>query len=137
MNRSPSTMLFSMSSELCIFFASVQGAGAAIPTIPTTTMSTTSSIQPMTAQDNYASGVAGDIVRSGVGVYTIKLKDSCPIVLSIIPTVWGTDGKSAQMTDYNPATRIMSVKTYSAVGAAADLATTDNLKFTVLARLST
>lgn len=136
MNRSPECTLFSMSRETCIFFASVQGAGAAIPTIPTTTLSTTTSIQPMTAQDNFASGVAGDIVRSGAGVYTIKLKDSCPVVLDIDPNIWGTDGKWAQMTDYNPATRIMSVKTYNTAGAATDIATTDNLKFTLLCRLS-
>lgn len=136
MNRSPNNQVYAMPQEMCTFFASVQGNGAAIPVIPTTTLSTTSSIQPMTAADNFASGVAGDIVRSGVGVYTIKLKDGVPVVLDIDPNVWGTDGKWAQMTDYNPATRIMSVKVFSAAGAAADLAGTDNLKFTIYGRLS-
>jgi hypothetical protein len=126
----------SMSLEQCSAWASVQGAGAAAPTIPTTTLSLTSSIQPMTASDNYASTVAGDITRSGVGLYTVKLKDSFPIILDILPNVWGTDGKQAQMTDYNPTTRVITVKTYTSAGVAVDLASTDNLKFNILGRLS-
>ena len=135
MNRSPYPDV-SMSLEQCSLWASVQGAGAAAPTIPTTTLSLTSSIQPMTPQDNYASTVAGDITRSGVGLYTVKLKDSLPIILDILPNVWGTDGKQAQMTDYNPTTRVIIVKTYTSAGVAVDLASTDNLKFNILGRLS-
>lgn len=134
MNRSPEPVSFVMSRDMCTFFASVQGAGAAAPTIPTTTLSTTSSIQPMKAEDNFA--LAGGIARSGVGVYTITLKDSLPYVFDIGVSVWGTDGKWGQMTDYNPTTRVISVKTYAAGGAAADLATTDNLKLTIVGRLT-
>ena len=136
MNRSPYEYFGVMSREGCLFFASVQGAGAAAPTIPTTTLSLTSSIQPMTAEDNFASAVAGDIVRSGAGVYTVKLKDSVPVILDLIADVWGTDGKKAQMTDYNPQTRVISVKTYNAAGTATDLASTDNLKFVIIGKLS-
>lgn len=121
-----------MSVDAITFFGSVQGAGAAAPVIPTTTLSTTSSIQPMKPQDNFVSSVAGDIVRSGVGVYTLKLKDGLPVIFDIGANVWGTDGKFAQVTDYNPSTRVLSVKTYSSVGAAADLAATDNLKLTIV-----
>lgn len=136
MYRSPNPV-FGMPRELVIFFGSVQGAGAAAPTIPTTVFSSTSSILYMAAEDNFVSGVAGDIVRSGAGVYTIKLKDGIPIVFDIVPMIWGTDGKWAQMTDYNPSTRILTVKTFNAAGAAADIATTDTLKLTILGRLST
>lgn len=115
---------------------SVQGAGVAIPVIPTTTLSVSSSIQPMTAADNMVSGTAGDITRSGAGVYTLKLKDSLPVILDIIPNIWGTDGKQAQLTDYVPSTRILTVKVYTAAGVAADLAATDNLKLTIFGRLS-
>ncbi len=137
MNRSGYNQLQSMSQDTCFVFGSVQGAGAAIPVIPTTTLSTTSSIQPMTAQDNFISGTAGDITRSGAGVYTLKLKDGLPIILNITADVWGTDGKFAQLTDYNPSTRVVSIKTYTAAGVAADLASTDNLKLTIIGRLST
>jgi hypothetical protein len=136
MNRSPYAESFQMSPEVVTFFGSVQGAGAAIPVIPTTTQSTTSSIQPMTAANNYVSGTSGDITRSGVGVYTLKLKDSIPVILDIAPNIWGTDGKWCQITDYNPTTRIVSLKVFAAAGAAADLASTDNLKLTITGQLS-
>lgn len=136
MDRSPQGPLVSMSNETCIMSGSVQGAGAAIPVIPTTTLSTSSSIQPMTAADNMVSGTAGDITRSGAGVYTLKLKDKMPVILDIIPNVWGTDGKRAQLTDYVPSTRILTIKVYTAAGVAADLASTDNLKLTIYGRLT-
>lgn len=137
MNRSPEAFAYAMSRNMLTFFGSVQGAGAAAPVIPTTTLSPTSSIQPMKAEDNFVSPVAGDITRSGVGVYTIKLKDGIPYVLDIGCPVWGTDGKYAQITDYNPTTRVISVKTFSAGGAAADLAATDNLKLAIVGRMDT
>jgi len=135
MNRSPNPLV-ALPVEGCVMFGSVQGAGAAIPVIPTTTLSVSSSIQPMTAADNMVSGTAGDITRSGVGVYTLKLKEALPVILDIYPDVWGTDGKRAQVTDYVPNTRILSVKVYTAAGVAADLASTDNLKLVIFGRLS-
>lgn len=136
MNRSGYVESYMMSPETCTFFAKVQGAGAAAPVIPSTAFSATTSINNMTAANNFASGVAGDIVRTGVGVYTVKLKDGLPVILDIAPDVWGTDGKWAQMTDYNPQTRVISVKTFAAGGAAADLAATDFLAFTITGQLS-
>lgn len=132
MQRSKYTDGGCMSVDTITFFGSVQGAGAAAPVIPTSVLSATSSIQPMKPQDNFISSVAGDIVRSGVGVYTAKLKDGVPVIFDISANVWGTDGKFAQITDYNPTTRVISFKTYSSVGAAADLAATDNVKFAIV-----
>ena len=136
MNRSPYSESYFMSSETCTMLAMVQGADAAAPIIPPTAFSGTASVGFMLACDNFASGVAGDITRTGVSVYTIKLKEAMPIILDIAPNIWGTDGKWAQMTDYNPTTRVATVKTYAAGGAAADLAATDFLRLTVCGRLS-
>lgn len=136
MNRSPNPIVHA-GTEVCVMSGSVQGAGAAIPVIPTTTLSTSSSLHYMSAADNMVSGTAGDITRSGVGVYTLKLKEALPVILDILPNVWGADGKRAQVTGYNPSTRVVSVAVYTAAGVAADLASTDNLKLTVIGRLST
>lgn len=137
MDRSPNSPPVHMSPGTCLFHGSVQGAGAAIPVIPTTTHSVSTSKHPMSAQNNYVSGTAGDITRGGVGTYTLKLKDSLPVILDIVPNVWGADGKSCQIVDYVPSTRIVSVQVYNAAGAAADLASTDNLKLTIIGQLST
>lgn len=136
MNRSPQGPLLSMSLEACIMSGSVQGAGAAAPVIPTTVPSSTVSLHTMAAADNMVSGTAGDITRSGVGAYTLKLKDQLPVILDIIPNVWGADGKRASVVSYNPTTRIVSLLVYTAAGVAADLAATDNLKLTVYGRLT-
>jgi hypothetical protein len=131
--RSPFLAEFSMSREVCTLFGSVRGAGAAIPTITPTALSTTTTIQTYTAEDNFVASTA----RSGVGTYTLTLKDSFPVILDIEANVWGTDGKRCQVIDYNPTTRVLSVQVYTAAGAAVDLATTDNLKLAIAARLST
>lgn len=136
MNSSENKLFAHMSRDAVVYQGSVQGAGAAAPTIPTTTHSATSSIQPMAASNNFVSIVAGDITRSGAGVYTIKMKETAPAIFDVVVSVWGTDGKFAQVTDYNATTRVLSVKTFSAVGAAADIATTDNLKLTFIGMLS-
>lgn len=130
------SQMFAMRPEFVLFTASVRGAGAAAPTITPTTFSATSSIQYTAASNQFASLTAGDIVRSGAGVYTIKLRDSIPVVHDILCNVWGTDSKRAQITDYNPTTQVISVKTTTAAGVAADLATTDNLKLTIVGQLS-
>jgi hypothetical protein len=136
MERSPQGPLVSMSLEACIMSGSVQGAGAAIPVIPTTTLSTTVSLHAMAAADNMVSGTSGDITRSGVGTYTLKLKDKLPVILDVIPNVWGGDGRKACVTGYNPTTRVLSVQVYDAAGAADDLESTDNLKLTIYGRLT-
>lgn len=121
-----------MNSGACIFHASVQGAGAAAPTVPTTVFSSTSSIAYQARSVNYVSTVAGDITRSGAGVYTAKLVDSVPVVFDIIPTLWGADSKRVQVTGYNPSTRVISFQTTNAAGAATDIATTDFVKFNIV-----
>src|ERR1700751_6498891 len=101
MNQSEN-LAYAMPSESITFYAKVQGAGAAPPVRPPTTFSWTSFKGFMHAINNFVSLTASDITRSGAGVYTAKLRDSLPIVLNIIPELVGTDGKWAQVTDYNP-----------------------------------
>lgn len=136
MNRSPYDVSYQMSPEVCNFIACVQGAGAAAPVIPTTVFSATSSKGYMTAANNFASGVAGDIVRSGVGVYTVKLKDGLPVVIDLGANVWGPNGTWATILDYNPTTRVVSVNTWAAGGAAADLAATEFLRLSITGQMS-
>lgn len=136
MNRSGYSESYTGSAEVFTFWGSIQGNGAAVPTLPTTVQSTTTSIQPMTATNNYVSNIAGDITRTGVGLYTVKFKEALPVILDIACDVWGTDGKWSQVTDYNPSTRVLTFKTFAAGGAAADIASTDNVKFTVVGQAS-
>jgi hypothetical protein len=136
MNRSPYSESFNMSLEACSFVGMVQGAGAAAPVIPTTVQSTTSSKSWLSAANNFVSSTAGDIVRSGVGVYTIKLKDGLPVVFDISPAVWGPSGTWATISDYNPTTRVISVLTWAAGGAAADLAATEFLHLTISGQMT-
>jgi hypothetical protein len=125
-----------MSPEATTFMAMVQGAGAAAPVIPSTVHSNTTAKLQATAANNFASGVAGDITRSGVGVYTIKLKDGLPEILDIGPNVWGPNGTWSTILDYNPQTRVVSVNTWAAGGAAADLAATEMLRLTISGQMS-
>lgn len=118
------------------FYAKIQGAGAAAPVRAPTTFSATSSIGYMHASNNFVSLTAADITRSGAGVYTVKLRDSLPVILDIFPSVWGTDSKKAQITDYNPTTRVISVKVSTSAGVAADLAATDFLTFVITGQKS-
>lgn len=126
MKRSPYAEGYNMSPETCAFCACVQGAGAAAPVIPTTVHNSTSSKSYMTAANNFA--LAGGIVRSGVGVYTITLKDGLPEVFDIGPNVWGPNGTWATIADYNQTTMVVSVLVWAAGGAAADLAATEFLR---------
>jgi|SRR6188474_78109 len=123
---------FAMPREQITQWAAVQGAGAAAPTVPTITPSTTNSLVFMHRSNNWVSRTAGDIARSGAGVYTAKLRDGFPTILDIIPNVVGTDGKRVQVTGYNPVTRVISFSSYNAAGTATDLATTDFCRFTIL-----
>lgn len=136
MNRSPYDVGGNMSPDACSFVACVQGAGAAAPVIPTAVFSGTSAKGYMTAANNFASAVAGDITRAGVGQYTIKLKDGLPVNLDIAPNVWGPSGTWATIVDYNPTTRVVSILVWAAGGAAADLAATEFLRLSVAGQLS-
>lgn len=131
MNRSenPAT---AMPYEQITFFAKFTGAGAAALTVASTTFSATSSKAFMHRSNNFASTTAADHTRSGTGIYTVKLSDSTPNVLAIVPTVTGTNGKRATLTEYNPTTRVASILTWDATGTAADLATTDFLTLVII-----
>lgn len=137
MNRSPYSESFTLAREQITAYGSVQGAGAAAPVIPTTVFSATSSIGWQSVLDNFVSGVAGDIARSGVGLYTVKFKENIPVILDITVNVWGPNGNYATNTDYNPTTRILSFKTFQPNGTAADIAATDFVKFTITGKLVT
>jgi hypothetical protein len=136
MQRSGYTESYVMSPESCTLYGMVQGAGAAAPVIPTMVFSGTSSKGYMSAANNFVSSVAGDITRSGVGVYTMKLKDGLPVVFDISPNVWGPTGTWSTVSDYNPSTRVISILVWAPGGAAADLAATEFLHLTITGQLS-
>jgi hypothetical protein len=135
MNRTPYPISQTLAREEIRAYGCVQGAVGAAPVIPSTVTSGTSSIGWMSALDNFISGVAADLVRTGAGVYTVKLKDNIPVILDIIPTLWGADGKQVQMTDYNPTTRVLSFKTFTSAGIAADIVATDFIRFVIIGKL--
>jgi alkyl hydroperoxide reductase subunit AhpC len=131
MNQSEN-VAFSMSPELIIFFAKVQGAGAATaPVRAPTTFSNTSWKGFMFASNNFVSTVATDIATSATGVYTAKLRDVTGHVINISADLAGTDGKWAQVTNYNHSTQVISFQVFSALGALADMASTDFVTFTI------
>lgn len=126
---------YAMPAEFVVFFAKIQGAGVATaPVRCPTTVSTTSWRSFMLASNNFCSLTATDITTTGTGVYTMKLRDTFPGILDIDAGVAGNDGKQVQVTDYNPTTQIVSFKTFTAAGAAVDLATTDFVTFTISAQ---
>lgn len=122
---------YAMPAGMVVFFAKVQGAGAAAPVRAPTTVSATSWRSFMATSNNFCSTTATDITRSGVGVYTMKLRDSFPSIPDIDAGVAGDDGKQVQVTDYNPTTMVISFKTFTAAGVAVDLAATDFVTFTI------
>ena len=136
MNRSEYKNMASMSPETVTFNGLIQGAGAAAPVVAPTTFSSTSSKGYASIANNYVSRVATDITRSGVGAYTVKFVDSIPVVFDIDANVWGPNGTTATISDYNPSTRTVTILTWSVVGAAADLAATEFLRFTIWGQLS-
>jgi len=125
---------YAMPPEMVIFFAKIQGAGAAAPVRAPTTFSATSYKGFMHASNNFVSLVATDITRSGAGVYTAKLRDTFPVILSIEPEIIGTDFKQCQVQDYNPSTQVLSFTVTNTAGAPTDLAATDFVTFTFFAQ---
>lgn len=124
---------FGMPREHITFYAKIQGAGAAAPVRAPTTFSATSSVGFMHASNNYVSLTAADIVRSGAGVYTMKLRDGLPVVLDVDATVWGpaATAKTIILQDYNPTTRVLSFTSLlESTSAATDLAAADFVVFT-------
>lgn len=127
-------MAYAMSQEQITFFAKVQGAGAAAPVRAPTTYSATSTIGFMHASNNFAPLVATDITRSGAGAYTMKLRDSLPVILNITAECWGpaATGKDIVIQDYNPTTRVITfASNLESSGAATDLAAADFVVFTI------
>lgn len=133
MNRSGYSESYNMSPEAMTFIAVLQGAGAAQPVIPPTTYSTTSSKGYCSAANNFAASAT----RSGVGQYTMTLKDGCPVALDVAPNVWGPNGTWATISDYNPSTKVLTFFTWAAGGAAADLAATEFVRFSFACQAST
>lgn len=123
---------WAMPYEQISFYAKIQGAGAAAPVRAPTTFSATSSIGFMHASNNFCSLTATDITRSGVGLYTMKLRDSVPVILDIDAKVWGPSAtaKDIYIQDYNPTTRVLSFAVFlQSSSAAADLAAADFVTF--------
>lgn len=131
MNQSEN-VAFAMPYEQITHYAKIQGQGVAAPIRAPTTFSATSTKGFMFASHNFVSPIAADITRSGVGVYAAKLRDGLPLVLAIVPTVMGTDGKRVQVQDYNPTTRVISFSAFDAAGLADDLDATDFVTFTLI-----
>lgn len=93
--------------------ASVVGAGAAPPTIPAS-----------------HSHIVASTGRTGVGLYTIQLRANrvWPTLLGLNdPAVIGPAGKWGSVISYNPLTGLFTIQTFSAAGAAVELAATDQL----------
>lgn len=127
---------YAMPAEMIVYFAKIQGAGAAAPVRAPTTFSATSFAGFMHASNNFISLVATDITRSGVGAYTAKLRDVLPVVLDIDGRVYATTGavaaKDVYVFDYNPTTGVITFGVNLATtGAVVDLLSTDFLVFTI------
>lgn len=125
MNRSES-LCYSGHRMACPTVASVTGAAAAPPvTTPTTVVP---------AADNYAHNTTVH-TRAGVGQYTIFLKEKFPRILSIAPSVIGTDGKKATVVSFDVTAASVTILTWTVAGVAVDLAATDRLTLTIWNRL--
>lgn len=123
-----------MPFEHVTLYAKIQGAGAAAPVRAPTTPSATSSIGFMHASHNFVSLTATDIVRTGAGAYTLKLRDSLPVILNVTAECWGpaATGKDIVIQDYNPTTRVLTfASNLESSGAATDLAAADFVVFTI------
>ncbi len=134
MNQSENVS-YAMPPEQITFYAKIQGAGAAAAVRAPTTYSATSSIGFMHASNNFAPTVATDIVRTGAGAYTMKLRDSLPVILNITAECWGpaATGKDIVIVDYNPTTRVLTFgSNLESTGAATDLAAADFVIFTII-----
>lgn len=129
--RSLYSEAFTSCLEQAVIYGMIQGAGAAPPVVAPITFSATSSKGFMPRTVNWVSLTSGDITRGGVGVYTVKLVDGLPYVIDIAANVMGAAGSWATVQDYNPTTRVITVTTFAAAGAAYELTATDFLRFTI------
>jgi len=123
-----------MPYEHLTFYAKIQGAGAAAPVRAPTTFSATSAIGFMHVSHNFVSLTAADITRSGAGAYTLKLRDSVPVVLNVVAECWGpaATAKDIVIQDYNPTTKVLTFSSnLESSGVATDLAAADFVVFTI------
>lgn len=112
-----------LENDVVVVTASVLGAGAAAPTVPTT-----------------HKHVVASVTRSGVGVFVIQLKDKAkfPTLLGPVgkPCVVGADGRQGDITAIDPDAGTIAIACRDATGAADDLEATDQLYVTVRYRNS-
>jgi hypothetical protein len=135
MNQSENQM-FSMAQEAIIFYGKLVGTGATAPVRAPNLTTGTSAAAMSFASNNFISSTPADTTRSGVGLYTTKLRDSCPVVNWIEGMVWSTTGaaeaKDVFIFDYNISTRVITFGVNLATtGAAVDLLATDFLTFKI------
>lgn len=126
---------YAMAQEQITMFAKIQGAGGVAPVRAPTTFSATSSIGFLPASLNWVSTTATDIVRTGAGAYTMKLRDGLPLVLNVTGECWGpaATAKDIVVQDYNPTTRVLTfASNLESSGAATDLAAADFVVFTII-----
>lgn len=134
---------FATVQQQITFYGMLQGAGAAAPVFPTTTVSTTSSKGFMQNSTNFISPTASDTTRTGTGAYTTKFRyagtttGQPPIMLDVTVNVWGPSGTWASVVDYNASTGVLTFQTFAAGGTAADLASTEFVHFTFTAQNTT
>lgn len=125
------TESYSTVAEQVVCYGKLQGAGAAAPVVPTTTISTTSSKSFMQRSTNFVSITAADTTRSGAGVYTTKFRQLPAIVIDVGVNIMGPNGLWALCLDVNVSTRTISFSTFNAGGTPTDMAATDFITFTV------
>jgi hypothetical protein len=104
------------------------GAGAAPPTVPTT-----SAVGDLPAKGNciIASGT-GAPARSGAGTYTATVKTRyLPMPVLLIPriAIVSATGKQAAITSFNPTTGAIGILVSSPAGVATDAAVGDRIYF--------
>jgi hypothetical protein len=102
-------------------FGQLVGAGAAPPTVPTTTAA---GDLPAGTNAIIASGT-GAPARSGAGAYTATLKPRVlpmPVLLQPEISIISATGKQAAITSFNPTTGAIGILISTPAGVAADAA---------------
>lgn len=116
---------------LCL---AVNGAGAAAPVAP----AGLTAVQPdFPVKANVLSRVAAEIpTRSGVGAYTVTIDPTFALaqLLDCPCNVYGAAGAWASVQGMVASTRVITVKVFTAAGAAYDLLATDLLVIDIKGR---
>lgn len=140
-NVNLSAIGFTQLFDQVTLYGMLQGAGAAAPTIPTTTVSNTSSVGFCQASANILSLVAADTTRTGAGQYTTKIRQVTPaaqppLVFDVGINVWGPSGIWGSIVDFNPSTGVLTFRTFGASGTATDATTSEFIRFTFTGQLA-